>query len=83
MWETRMVQGDIISHSTIERLSIQRNAALLPRCSFRWSTAKGHLIPDAAASQYHRQREGLRGKSNIKQIPLQHRLTLQGGGCGF
>ncbi|CAL9133053.1 unnamed protein product [Musa textilis] len=30
-----MVQGDIISHSTIERLSIQRNAALLLRCSFR------------------------------------------------
>ena len=36
MWETRMVQDDIISHSTIERLSIQRNAALSLRCSFRW-----------------------------------------------
>lgn len=34
-----MVQGDIINNMVqgdIERLSIQRNAALSLRCSFRW-----------------------------------------------
>ncbi|THU70068.1 hypothetical protein C4D60_Mb08t21150 [Musa balbisiana] len=44
-----MVQGDIINNMVqgdIERLSIQRNAALSLRCSFRWSIFDSKRAPD-------------------------------------